>query len=200
MHRCYARSSVKHRYPRGVSFWRIHEYARQKGEARVILVPFNLAPNPSHFLFFSRRTYACKRGLSEQEGATGRSAPFSFVNEDRALAAVALSAPASPAINPPLSRACARRSGRCVGAHWILCVLLADRRAHTHAHTHKRTRAATILLAHHISSEHEKVERDWEEANKREGVEEDCISEAEAKWVHSGYDNYPIFHCYSRID
>ena len=116
--------SIRHRYPPQNVFstvptesMNIHD---RKEKLTVPLVLFNLAPNPSHFLFFIlQQAHVCilqARGLSEREGATRRSAPFPFMKEDRALAAVALSAPASPAINPPLSCACARRSGRCVGA------------------------------------------------------------------------------------
>lgn len=170
-----------------------------------LLSPLNLAPNPSHFLFFSRRTYSCKRELSERERAHSKKRTvLSFMKEDRALAAVALSAPASPAINPPLSRACARRSGRCVGAHFkrftrgLLCSYV-HARMHTSTHNVRARVRPRFMLAHRISSEHEKIERDWE-ANKREGVEEGASNEAEAKWVHFGYDNYPVFHCYLCID
>lgn len=83
------------------------------------------------------------------------------MKEDRAHAAVALSAPASPAINPPVR---VRRSGRCVGARWILRVLPAG----CHVHMHTRTRAIThdLLLAHHSLGEHEKIGRGWTWSNE----------------------------------
>jgi len=103
-----------------VSFDRSINIRGRKEDARVPLAPINLALNPGNLLFFSRQRIRCyyKRGPLERERGRERwrrkerendpkmhpvtPPPSLFVKEDRAHAAVALSAPASPAINPPL--------------------------------------------------------------------------------------------------